>query len=417
MKASSLSFFLETPGASAHRARTLSRPTSKMTMKRKRPGSGGTTKLAICTAIVGALALGLLEISVPFQSSYRIGRRLSGVVDQQYLDVNGGCEIKRPANPPHSVQPTWAASYPGSGAKLSWNLITALSGLPTTDDRRINGLDWHKVISVKTHFPTRRTVDVSSIDKIHFPRALLILRHPKDAIPSYHNHLYEKQNGIAEHSTRAPLGDWIRWRDANFYEQMEEWKSHIEYWLDTYPNGGLDGDRLVVTYEGITDDIYGPTHAHALARFLGKSEGVDTVELDEGKVACVWRRIVKYKDIAADGELDGGKKTKRRRLGNNLRNLSGSLYRRSSRRRKTKERKQVDPSSHRSGDSFRPYTNEQLDYMIEGLEHLRMKYMERNDDIVMVLESYLDVTRFFRAVNGGSGQTDPNTIFQSLIDT
>eukprot|EP00563_Minutocellus_polymorphus_P003453 CAMPEP_0181041534 /NCGR_PEP_ID=MMETSP1070-20121207/11652_1 /TAXON_ID=265543 /ORGANISM="Minutocellus polymorphus, Strain NH13" /LENGTH=376 /DNA_ID=CAMNT_0023119655 /DNA_START=97 /DNA_END=1223 /DNA_ORIENTATION=+ len=370
-------------------------------MKRKRPGSGsagGTTKLAICTAIVGALTLGLLEISVvPFQPSYRIGRRLSSVVDQQYLDVNGGCEIKRPANPPHSVQPTWAASYPGSGAKLSWNLITALSGLPTTDDRRINGLDWHKVVSVKTHFPTRRTVDVSSIQKVHFPRALLILRHPKDAIPSYHNHLYEKQNDIAEHSTRAPLDDWIQWRDASFHEQMEEWKSHIEYWLDAYPNGGLEGDRLVVTYEGITDDIYGPTHAHALARFLDKSEGVDTVELDEGKVACVWRRIVKYKVLAAKEEQDGEKKTtSKRRLRNSLRNLRGSLHRRSGRRRKTKERKIVDPSSHRSGDSFRPYTNEQLDFMIEKLDQLRIKYMERNDDIVTVLESYLDVARLFR---------------------
>ena len=400
---------------------------SKMTattagMKRKRPISGGTTKLAVCTALAGALALGLLEISfVPFfrSNSQRdgVGRRLASI-DQQYdFDTNGGgCEIKRPTNPPHSVQPTWAASYPGSGAKLSWNLITALSGLPTTDDRRINGLDWHKVVSVKTHFPTRKTVDVASIDKVHFPRALLILRHPKDAIPSYHNHLYEKQNGIAEHSTRAPLNDWIQWRNDNFFEQMEEWTRHTEYWLDAYPNGGLEGDRLVVTYEGITDDLFGPSHAHALARFLDKSEGVDTVELDEGKVACVWRRIVKYKDIA-DGEASG-QETKgptKRRLRTRLRNFGGSLHRRSSRRRKTKETRVVDPSSHREGESFRPYTNEQLDFMAEKLDYLRNKYIKRSDDVVTVLESYLDVTRLFRAVNG-SGRTDPTKIFHPLIN-
>ena len=392
-------------------------------MKRKRPISGGgTTKLAICTALAGALALGLLEISIVpfFRSDYHrdgVGRRLASIDRQCNFDTNGGgCEIKRPANPPHSVQPTWAASYPGSGAKLSWNLITALSGLPTTDDRRINGLDWHKVISVKTHYPTRRTVDVSSIDKIHFPRALLILRHPKDAIPSYHNHLYEKQNGIAEHSTRAPLDDWIQWRDDNFFEQMEEWARHTEYWLDAYPNGGLEGDRLVVTYEGITDDLFGPTHAHALARFLDKSEGVDTVELDEGKVACVWRRIVKYKDIAAEeGRGTETKGTNKRRLRNRLRNLGSNLHRRSSRRRKTKEKRLVDPSSQREGESFRPYTNEQLDFMAEKLEYLRTKYIKRSDDIVTVLESYLDVTRLFRAVNG-SGQTDPTKIFDTLIN-
>ena len=389
--------------------------------KRKRPvGSGGTTKLAISTAIAGALALGLLEISiVPFGSSYRrdgIGRRLASV-DQHYdYDSVGGCEIKRIANPPHSVQPTCAASYPGSGAKLSWNLISALSGLPTTDDRRINGLDWHKVVSVKTHYPTRRTVDVASIDKVHFPRALLILRHPKDAIPSYHNHLYEKQNGIAEHSTRAPLDAWVQWRDANFYLQMEEWTRHTEYWLDAYQNGGLEGDRLVITYESITDDVYGPAHANALARFLDKSEGVDTVELDEGKVACVWRRIIKYKDITAEEAQGAGSKiTTERRLRTRLRNLGGKLHRRSSRRRKDKEARVVDPSSHRDGDSFRPYTDEQLDFMAEKLEYLRTKYIKRSDDIVTVLESYLDVTRLFRAVNG-SGRTDPTKIFHTLIN-
>lgn len=138
----------------------------------------------------------------------------------------GDCQVLEGLPPTKKIAPTFAASYPGSGAKMSWNLITGLTGIQTGDDHRINDVAWDESITVKTHYPHKegnpniggmmeRTEGEPGL-KFSFPRAFVMIRHPMNAIPGYHNYLYEQKNGLAGHSTRAPLDEWLKWRNANF---------------------------------------------------------------------------------------------------------------------------------------------------------------------------------------------------------
>ncbi len=43
----------------------------------------------------------------------------------------GRCEIEPAQVPDHRIQSTFTASYPGSGAKMTWKLIEAMTGLVT----------------------------------------------------------------------------------------------------------------------------------------------------------------------------------------------------------------------------------------------------------------------------------------------
>ena len=57
-------------------------------------------------------------------------------------------------------------------------------------------------MTVKTHFPHLHgnpNID-SSTTNDHFPMAVLLLRNPADAIPGFHNYLYEIENNLPGHS-------------------------------------------------------------------------------------------------------------------------------------------------------------------------------------------------------------------------
>ena len=145
------------------------------------------------------------------------------IADQASL---GDCQVREGLPPTKKIAPTFAASYPGSGAKMSWNLITGLTGVQTGDDHRINGAAWDESVTVKTHFPHKEgnsnigtmmeRAEGEAGLKFSFPRAFVMIRHPMYAIPGYHNYLFEQENGLEGHSTRAPLEEWLQWRDVNF---------------------------------------------------------------------------------------------------------------------------------------------------------------------------------------------------------
>ena len=50
-------------------------------------------------------------------------------------------------------------------------------------------------------------------------------------------------------------------------------------------------NRLLITYEGLTDDVIGAEVAKGLSTFLGQAEGVTTIHPDS--VPCIWRAVVK----------------------------------------------------------------------------------------------------------------------------
>ena len=81
----------------------------------------------------------------------------------------GECEVRPATAPSHPVTPTFTASYPGSGAKMTWNLIEAMTGLVTGDDFQLNGHE--NMVSIKTHYPSHEGREVPGAENI--PRAIL----------------------------------------------------------------------------------------------------------------------------------------------------------------------------------------------------------------------------------------------------
>ena len=69
---------------------------------------------------------------------------------------------------------------------MTWNLVEALSGLWTGDDWD-NNKRGKQVVSIKTHYPHLAGQLVHWDNEIN--RALVIIRNPMNAIPSYFNHL------------------------------------------------------------------------------------------------------------------------------------------------------------------------------------------------------------------------------------
>ena len=90
-------------------------------------------------------------------------------------------------------------------------------------------------------------------------RALVIIRNPMAAIPSFFNHIYEMQNNLPVHSQRAPVADWIEWRDRLAMDQITKFGKFVDYWMERFDS--FNGDRIFISYEVLTDDNDGPAEA------------------------------------------------------------------------------------------------------------------------------------------------------------
>jgi len=199
---------------------------------------------------------------------------------------DGGCQITWPEKPAPGTAVTYAASYPGCGARMTWNLVEALTGLWTGDDWNNNGRG-RDVVTVKTHYPQSNGILVDFDDDIK--RAFVVVRNPLKSIPSFFNHIFEMRNHLPVHSQRAPVDEWVKWRDHYLDIEIDEYKKFMFYWMDRY----TPENRLVITYEGLTDDLIGGEVTKSLARFLGEAEGVNPIA--EESVPCVWGVVVKNK--------------------------------------------------------------------------------------------------------------------------
>ena len=229
-----------------------------------------------------------LAIRAPVPKSSTDHRRMSLALPE------GDCVIRPALKPTRPLAPTFTASYPGSGAKMTWNLVQALTGIVTGDEHRHNDQAWSEAVTVKAHYPhIQGNPAVAETSNGDFPRVVLILRHPADALPGFHNFLYEYERGLPDHSSRAPLSAWLEWRDGNFAEQIQAWEDHTSYWMERYSD---PADRLIITFEGMVDDTWGPHVALALNQFLRLTPGVDSI-IDES-VECVWKKIIQYKVAA-----------------------------------------------------------------------------------------------------------------------
>uniref|UniRef100_A0A7S3QBM5 Sulfotransferase domain-containing protein n=1 Tax=Chaetoceros debilis TaxID=122233 RepID=A0A7S3QBM5_9STRA len=187
------------------------------------------------------------------------------------------------------IRPTMNASYPGSGARLSWKLIRAITGHMTSDDAVDEG-DLAKqglVISIKTHYPAHGSNDELFKPFASIDRSVLVLRNPVNAIPSFLSYLYERSNGLENHSTRAPPEYWIEWRDKNFESALFSWVEHTLFWLEHNTKGNL----LVIAYEHLINKETGPEDLARIGNFLAESSGIELPQTPQA-IPCVWDHVV-----------------------------------------------------------------------------------------------------------------------------
>ena len=106
---------------------------------------------------------------------------------------NGGCQVTFAELSPVDIPPTWQASFPGSGSRMTWSLVEALTGIRTNDDYDTHHRGYDRVVAVKTHYPIKNAYNKWPKLDEKFGRAMVILRNPMNAIPSYFNLQYGKQ--------------------------------------------------------------------------------------------------------------------------------------------------------------------------------------------------------------------------------
>ena len=234
------------------------------------------------------------------------------------------------------VKPTMNASYPGSGARLSWKLIRAITGLMTSDDA-VDTNDLSKqglVVSIKSHYPAHGSSEELFRPFYDVDRSVLLIRNPLKSMPSFLSYLYEQENGLENHSTRVPLEQWIEWRDENFHKELQSWVQHTLFWMEH----NKPEDTLIMSYETLIDAETGPKELWKLGLFLEETSGERLVQ-EEKDIPCVWDYVVNNRgDTSVNGKT---------------------------------------PQSLRKGPKVFPYTDDQIDTMVHYLGSLGRIYPEQ----------------------------------------
>lgn len=283
---------------------------------------------------------------------------------QVLTDVSGPPDVpgpppqcKRPPRIPapklKEVKPTINASYPGSGARLSWKLIRAITGLMTSDDA-VDTDDIskkHMAVSIKTHYPAHGSSE--SLFKPYFKvdRAVLLIRNPMKSMPSFLSYLYERENDLENHSTRVPVEDWILWRDENFHKELQSWVHHTLFWMEH----NAPEDTLIMSYERLVDPNTGPDELLRLGQFLQETSG-EKLAQKEKDIPCVWDFVVNNRgDTSVNGKT---------------------------------------PQSLRTGPKHYPYDDDQIDTMIHYLSSLGKLYP---DQLGPMMDGYIVDTMAMKA--------------------
>ena len=196
-----------------------------------------------------------------------------------------------PIPPPRKelMNPTMIASYPGSGAKLTWKLIRAVSGYMTSDDAvDLDGLSKSgTVIAIKTHYPARGSNPELFAPFEDIPRSVLLIRNPFNAIPSFHSYIYEQSLKLTGHSVRAPVDKWIAWRNRHFDTELDLWVKHTRFWMNHHPFER----RLILPYDYLILPGSGPVELMKLRTFL-ENDGRLEMRTPVEDVECIWDYIV-----------------------------------------------------------------------------------------------------------------------------
>ena len=285
--------------------------------------------------------------------------------DDTYVD---NCELAQAVYSPTPVRPVLLASYPGSGSEMTRHLISQLTGLRTASV--FAGPEAQsRVAAVKTHYPVKnggKAELAELVGRYDFLRAVLLLRNPLHAIPSFFNRLYEMKRGLPTHTTRGTDEDWLEFKGGGGLEYyMGEYERFVAYWMDGYNGGGYNGGprqtMLVTSYESITNAKSGAKQTAKIARWLDKIDGVSVA--DESQYPCYWDKVVNHGRLRSEERAaDDGPSPPRPEF--------------------------LLQSVRRKGPARRPYARAELDAVFASLGRLRDGY---GDDIqfVGIMERYM----------------------------
>lgn len=258
----------------------------------------------IFLAVFGLLFLASSPKNLIFTKKNKVVRKTTTKrnAPDVFQKITDRCEVPKLQVPQEKVFPSFLASYPGSGTRLQWELVEAITGIVTTDDGFSNG--HHNVIALKTHYPCPAGRLFPGAEDIL--KAIIFIRHPMEALPAYHDIIYASENNLSvDPSPRAPLEEWVTWRDMSFARELETWRKHFTYWIDRF--GSLN--RVIVPLEQLTSRKYGPGLVIRIADFLRQGNN-DIETVDATDIPCIWQKILKK--VESNGTK--GKEKVRRRL-------------------------------------------------------------------------------------------------------
>jgi len=276
---------------------------------------------------------------------------------------------------PKAVPPTFTASYPGSGAKLTWNMIRMITGIYTGDDFDHDGLvQAGQVVSIKTHYPAHGSPEENEafhrLPHDSIDNAVLLLRNPLTALPSHHNYIHEMKYHLKSHSTKAPVREWIKWRDIAFDIEMKKWVNHTKYWLDNYniPEKRL----LLLPFEALTDETDGPYQLRRLGDFLATVHpDIRQGMVPPTKIPCVWNHFVK-EQVPGESPI--------------LRGRAIALFYAGT----TESLAEQEGDYDNEEDPVYTYTPQQLETMLQALSKLKESQDSKFPEISALLQQYME---------------------------
>ena len=336
----------------------------------------------VCAALV---VCSVASIAVFQNSTTEIfSRMLSSSYEQ--------CEVFTISVPSQPIIPIYAASYPGSGSQMTHYLFEAITGLEAGDEHLHRG-DKYDMITIKTHYPARpHTVQGNRL----MSKVVLLLRNPLHSIPSYHNFLYEEENDIPNHTVKAPVESWIKWRDDHLEEEIKKWKDHAKYWMEEYQNE----NRLVISYERLINHKMGPIETARVSNFLSRQDSVNVVS--PSQIPCVWDKVVNYQRVDIDKHGKEITPENARKLTRETKNVNRHLYTERGDKinevedvvkRRVKYVSKEDPShplrSKRKGNQKYEFTMKQLIEIRTMLNGLRAKFLSEYT-FVVIISTYIE---------------------------
>ena len=176
------------------------------------------------------------------------------------MATTNSCTTRKTAPKRIQTKPIWVASFPGSGAELFRELITGITGQPTLDGTAEgvcrNGL----AVTCKTHWPTLHEPGYQQDPLVQTRRqrfhstAILLIRNPSKAIPSWYNQFWESRVSGSFHARQAPEESWNKFRRRyhDIEQRIDQWKEMILYWVRSSSIPILQPTNFTSTSSGLS---------------------------------------------------------------------------------------------------------------------------------------------------------------------